>query len=140
GNGYIDDIYGWNFLGNKNGENVNQDTYELVRLYKMYKAKFGHVISDKQVKGKDKKEYQRYKELAAAYNEKAGEIMMQAMSYRMIMDAFMPAKKLALEKTGEEKLTLETLTNIKEDAPDSLKQKIDILILISSMAGIEDLT
>lgn len=140
GNGYIDDIYGWNFLGNKNGENVDHDTYELVRLYKIYKAKFGHIISEKQVKGKDKKEYQRYKEIAAAYNEKAGEIMMQAMSYKMIMDAFEPTKKLVLAKTGEEKLTLEALNNVKEDAPDSLKQKIDILILISSMAGIEDLS
>lgn len=32
-NGYTDDVYGWNFLGNPSGENVNQDTYEVTRLY-----------------------------------------------------------------------------------------------------------
>lgn len=140
GNGYIDDVYGWNFLGNKNGENVDNDTYELVRLYKIYHEKFNNVTSEKQVKGKDKKEYQRYKKLEAAYNAKASEIMMQAMSFSMMMSAFPPAKKLALDVTGSESLTLETLNTIKESAPDSVKQSIEILILISSMSGIEDLT
>ncbi len=140
GNGYIDDIFGWNFLGNKNGENVNHDTYELVRLYKLYSAKFENVISEKQVKGKDKKEYKRFKEVEAAYNEKASEIMMQSMSYSMILNAFGPAKKLALEQTGSEKLTAETLNAIKETAPDSVKTGIEILILVSTMAGIEDLS
>ncbi|MFN8692634.1 MAG: peptidase S8, partial [Cyclobacteriaceae bacterium] len=31
-NGYVDDVYGWNFIGGKNG-NVNADTYELTREY-----------------------------------------------------------------------------------------------------------
>lgn len=31
GNGYVDDIHGWNFLGGANGENVNWDQLELTR-------------------------------------------------------------------------------------------------------------
>ena len=27
GNGYVDDIYGWNFLGGKDGKNVKVDSY-----------------------------------------------------------------------------------------------------------------
>ena len=37
--GYVDDIYGWNFLGNKNGQNVNGTTLELTRIYTQLKAK-----------------------------------------------------------------------------------------------------
>ncbi len=33
GNGYIDDVYGWNFIGGVDGRNVDVDTYELTRLY-----------------------------------------------------------------------------------------------------------
>ncbi len=33
GNGYVDDVHGWNFLGGPDGRNVEQDTYEVVRLY-----------------------------------------------------------------------------------------------------------
>ena len=43
GNGYIDDIHGWNFLGNSNGENLKRETTELTRYYatldRKYKAK-----------------------------------------------------------------------------------------------------
>jgi subtilisin family serine protease len=33
GNGYPDDVYGWNFIGGPDGRNVDADTYELTRLY-----------------------------------------------------------------------------------------------------------
>lgn len=33
-NGYIDDINGWNFIGGKDGKNVEGDTLEKVRLYR----------------------------------------------------------------------------------------------------------
>jgi subtilisin family serine protease len=35
GNGYVDDIRGWNWLGGKDGRNVKQDTYELTRVAAM---------------------------------------------------------------------------------------------------------
>jgi subtilisin family serine protease len=35
GNGYIDDVHGWNFIGGPDGRNVHQDTYEVTRLYKV---------------------------------------------------------------------------------------------------------
>lgn len=37
-NGYADDVYGWNFLGGKDGRNVEKDTEEAQRLYKKLKA------------------------------------------------------------------------------------------------------
>lgn len=33
-NGYVDDIHGWNFIGGKDGKNVDGDTLEKTRLYK----------------------------------------------------------------------------------------------------------
>lgn len=33
GNGYADDVRGWNFIGGANGANVHHDTFELTRLY-----------------------------------------------------------------------------------------------------------
>lgn len=32
-NGYVDDVYGWNFIGGQDSSHVNYDTYELTRLY-----------------------------------------------------------------------------------------------------------
>lgn len=38
GNGYVDDVHGWSFLGNAEGENVEHDTYELARLVALCRA------------------------------------------------------------------------------------------------------
>lgn len=39
-NGYIDDVYGWNFIGGKDGKNVHRDSYEAARVYWDLKDKF----------------------------------------------------------------------------------------------------
>jgi subtilisin family serine protease len=40
GNGYTDDVFGWNFLGNANGTNVEKETAEVIRLYHKLKPSF----------------------------------------------------------------------------------------------------
>ncbi|MBK9255341.1 MAG: S8 family serine peptidase [Saprospiraceae bacterium] len=39
-NGYIDDVYGWNFIGGPDGKNVGPDTYEATRVWAMLKYKY----------------------------------------------------------------------------------------------------
>ncbi|WP_301401676.1 S8 family serine peptidase [Polaribacter huanghezhanensis] len=43
-NSYIDDVNGWNFLGNKKGENTNYTSYEYTRILK----KYAHLFKDKE--------------------------------------------------------------------------------------------
>lgn len=33
GNGYVDDVYGWNFIGGADGRNVQWDTWEVTRMF-----------------------------------------------------------------------------------------------------------
>ncbi len=39
-NGFVDDIFGWNFIGGKNGANVTVDSYERDRVYFKFKNQF----------------------------------------------------------------------------------------------------
>ncbi|MFM6994977.1 MAG: S8 family serine peptidase [Sediminibacterium sp.] len=39
-NGYIDDMHGWNFLGNAAGQNINKASDEKSRIYHRYKSEF----------------------------------------------------------------------------------------------------
>ena len=39
-NGYVDDVYGWNFLGGKDGRNINKAEAEKTRIYHQLKNKF----------------------------------------------------------------------------------------------------
>ena len=58
-NGYIDDIHGWNFLGNSKGENISYENLEITRIYKQYKDKFENIDS-KILSAEDKKIYDIY--------------------------------------------------------------------------------
>ncbi len=39
-NGYVDDLHGWNFLGNATGQNINKASDEKSRIYHRYKSEF----------------------------------------------------------------------------------------------------
>lgn len=59
GNGYVDDISGWNFLGGPDGRSVIKESLELTRLYGQERAKWENVDTTK-LKGKKKKEYESF--------------------------------------------------------------------------------
>ncbi len=40
GNGYVDDIHGWNFLGGPDGRSVNAETYEVTRIYARLRERY----------------------------------------------------------------------------------------------------
>ncbi|MBY0478426.1 MAG: S8 family peptidase [Chitinophagaceae bacterium] len=62
-NGYTDDIYGWNFLGGKDGRNVKEGTAEVARMYHAMKPKYGGSVDESKLSPKEKEEYRIYKKL-----------------------------------------------------------------------------
>ncbi len=58
-NGYVDDVYGWNFIGGSNGKNVHHDSYELTRIVGKLSKKFENADPEK-LSGSERKEYARY--------------------------------------------------------------------------------
>src|SRR6478609_7705034 len=67
GSGYIDDVHGWNFLGNKDGRNVNQDSPENARVYYSLKEKYANkTIDSASLKPDELYEYQMWLKAKAA--------------------------------------------------------------------------
>jgi subtilisin family serine protease len=65
GNGYVDDVYGWNFLGNKSGEMVVKASSEMARIYHRYKDKYeGKVIDSTKLSNEEKVQYAMWKQAA----------------------------------------------------------------------------
>ena len=57
-NGYVDDINGWNFLGGRDGRNVEKDSYEAARVYHRLKSKWEEKdIASGTLSVDEKKEY-----------------------------------------------------------------------------------
>ncbi|WP_205195531.1 S8 family peptidase [Chitinophaga sp. Cy-1792] len=59
GNGYIDDIHGWNFLGGKDGSSLKEDSEEASREYYRIKTKYGNPDSALDHSSKEYAEWQK---------------------------------------------------------------------------------
>lgn len=78
-NGYVDDVYGWNFIGGKDGRNVKQDSYEGARVYHALKDKWeGKEVSVDKLSAADKKEYETFLKAKA---KTVGEVNKDEMTY-----------------------------------------------------------
>ncbi|MEO5684794.1 MAG: S8 family serine peptidase [Chitinophagaceae bacterium] len=55
-NGYVDDVYGWNFIGGKDGRNVKEDSYEGARVYYRFKKMYSGQKVDTGAMSSDEKE------------------------------------------------------------------------------------
>ena len=60
-NGYTDDVYGWNFIGGKDGRNVQEDSYEAARVYHKYKERFQTIEDPSTLSKEDQYLYNMWK-------------------------------------------------------------------------------
>lgn len=121
GNGYVDDVHGWNFLGGKDGRSITGETLELTRLARKYRDNKGgsSLTPDEEAFLKD------------VYTEWER----QMTTPKVIMDVLQPlyeqieaAKKELTEKYGVTDFSKDSLNEFK--APDNhaylLRQQIRI--------------
>ncbi|MHA7610347.1 S8 family serine peptidase [Elizabethkingia meningoseptica] len=82
GNGYIDDIHGWNFQGGKNGD-VDVDTQEVTRVVKKYKPLFEGADSaaNKANQAKMPAEFDLYMKSKDLYTSKSIEAQQNFIGY-----------------------------------------------------------
>ncbi|NQX51987.1 S8 family peptidase [Pedobacter panaciterrae] len=69
GNGYVDDIHGWNFIGSKKG-NLAYDNLELVRILRVYGPKYVSTIRSTVLDSAQKEEYALYLKANAEFGKK----------------------------------------------------------------------
>ncbi len=117
-NGYIDDIHGWNFLGNKNGENVQYANLEEVRIIRRLGPKFSNVDSIDQVAPGDKDEYKLYKACEASYEKKKEKWQKIQSNIANLETNIAYAKKTIEDFLGKDTFTVEELKNLETDRND----------------------
>lgn len=84
-NGYVDDIHGWNFLGNSAGTNLEHANMEVTRLYRKLAPRFQDVESEKYVSKEDRIDYNQF----AQYKQTILDELNEAASEFSQIDAFM---------------------------------------------------
>ncbi len=111
-NGYIDDIYGWNFLGDAEDENL-----EYVRIIKKLKPKYaGKNLAS--VPEADRDEYQQYIEAKAEFEKEYQEATGSKMQYEQILQQSKLSHEAIVGATGKEDYTKEELLKVDADTPE----------------------
>lgn len=124
-NGYVDDINGWSFLGNSKGENINEDTYELTRVYATLKNK----------KKLSKAEADQYKKLKTEFEKKLNGAKSELAFCVQIMDALEVLKKAM----GKEKLNDDEVKAFESDKKDVIAAKEIAMLLINQGVTMEQI-
>lgn len=75
-NGYVDDVYGWNFIGGKDGRSVGYETLELTREYAKNRSRFEGKTID-QIKKKDRKDFLTFEDQRATIERKRASALAQ---------------------------------------------------------------
>ncbi|MCK5856074.1 MAG: S8 family peptidase [Bacteroidales bacterium] len=117
-NGYIDDVHGWNFIGNADGKNVNGDTWELTRLYAKYKAKYNKKTK-KEIAKEDLKEYNEWLIIEKDYKTQRKDSKDAVKNYESYLGAIKNSNEI-LEKHLGANFTKEDVESINTTS-DKLK-------------------
>lgn len=122
-NGYVDDVYGWSFLGNKDHD-VDVDNMEVTRVVKKYKPIFEGVDSaaNKTNQAKMPEDFAMYMKAKQVFDKKSVDAQQGFKTYTMIEQVIPNAEKLLSGKT----LTSATLSAIK---PESQQDAMALQVL-----------
>lgn len=123
-NGYVDDIHGWNFLGNSNGQNVNKDSYEAARIYYRLKKKYGDISSLPENSSNDQiSEFNIYKRAKDQIESQGKEASMIVMILKTIMDKLPEADSVIRTTWNKQIFTGEELMSFKPSSVGENKAK-----------------
>ncbi len=124
-NGYVDDYYGWNFLGGKDGKNVKEDSYEAARLYHALKPKYGGEVDESKLSAIEKEEYRVFKKAQGDIEHASTESQTQVLFLRGLFNK-MPAAdsllklKFKPEYTGNDLASFKPANSKEADAKSTM--------------------
>ena len=119
--GYVGDIFGWNFIGSKDpNKNVTKDTEEYLRVYFKYKDRFSAITSEDQLSKKDRplyREWLRTKPLVLQSTPEQKSINMYT-SMQKLLNEYNPVFQKELSKP------VYTITDIKTYRPNDEQKTV----------------
>jgi subtilisin family serine protease len=131
-NGFIDDIHGWNFLGDIVGENL-----EYTRYVRKLGPKFeGREMDD--ISEAEKDDYLIYKKAKAEYDKEYGQTKANKERYEQLLNGVRSAHEAVSQILGKEDYTAEDLKGISEPTPQQQQQIGMLSQMLSYGASVPD--
>jgi len=125
GNGYIDDINGWNFIGSKKGD-LAYDNLELIRIYRKLNPKYRSTIKSTKLDSVGEEEFALYNRVTSEFGKKYDDA---DQNFRVLS----AINKVLDSVATVQKKTVPTLVDIENyKANDEMEEQIKKIIRTGS--------
>ncbi len=140
GNGYIDDIHGWNFLGNKDGTNLKKETNERSRVYYRFKEKFDGKEIDTALLTEDEKwQYAEWVKASAQMGISPDE-KMQVQMLDIICKSLKKNDQVIRTEMNKDEYTPEELERFEPESQKGKQAKMGYITCLKMLSLEEDQT
>jgi len=131
GNGYIDDIYGWNFLGNPDGRFIKHETLELTRLFR-YFSNLYEFADTTTFDTLQLKEYQNYRNIRENYESEFNRRKKELALYEELLSGYIISAEILSGHFKKETYTEKELKKIRTKSLELITARDLMLKVISS--------
>ena len=111
-NGYVDDVHGWNYLGNSKGENVDVANLEKTRILRDLTKKFNG-IDINTLSDSEKEEYKLYETVQADVQAELDNYKKYIPYFKMLINKIETTPALMAKRLGKENYTQTDLKKFK---------------------------
>lgn len=133
-NGYIDDIHGWNFLGNKDGRNVDKDSYEAARVYYGFKTTFAGKTDTSKFSVTEKEQYRMYLKAKDQIEAQGKEAEMTVMMWKNVAEKLPMVDSILSTAMDKKTYTGDQLRAFKPSNTEQTKAKGMMLGIFQSIS------
>jgi subtilisin family serine protease len=131
-NGFVDDIHGWNFLGD-----VVEENLEYTRIVRDFKDKF-EGKSESDIAEENLENFKLYKSAKAEYDKELNSTNASLNRYVTMNNQLQEAEQSLKIELGVDELSIENLTAFEPEDDTSLNQKMLLLNVMNNIG--EDLS
>jgi subtilisin family serine protease len=114
GNGYVDDIHGWSFIGGPTGD-VHYDNLEFTRVYKSLLAKYKGK-SKEDISKENMEEFEKFQSMKKQYVKRVEEAEANMQEMAQVVSVYEMADKTFAQELGED-YTAEDLADFEPEDP-----------------------
>jgi subtilisin family serine protease len=121
GDGLVDDVRGWNFIGGRDGRHVDVDTYEVVRVYGSLRRYEG--ANPDTLRGDARRELDLYRETKAQVEKQRAEAAQTLTQMRQVEKMINEGLAVLRREVGADSLTAERVAKLQPTRPDVAQAK-----------------
>ena len=136
GNGYVDDIHGWNFIGGPEKDVIN-DNLEITRLYRKFRDNYSH-LNPLELNRRDRMKYAEYLTYKRAYEDGRERALDNYENFSAFRDRLVRSIDLVILALDDQPITIENLRQIDTEGDFDVSFGISVIESLLEDEGVKD--